>query len=367
MSIFARNFGERVFKIVRIFGNDLRKYTPFSEINAVNRNNVTTLNLRYNPLRNYQSSITSYKVTHSEQNDFFLKSSSLFLSAGILSFFGLEKDDEKESELITTIKRGVLLTQKEEFKKAEQMFHLALKLAQEQQNYDGITFIYDMLANLAYDQEEYQKAEKLFVSVIQRLLSTGVSTTDNKVIHISLKLANIYKIQKDFRKAEEGFKFCKNHLQASVESGKKDEDTVLLWAMALDGYARFLVDAARLPEAFICFQKAYDLCVEINGEENEEIVVLLNDLGTICFIQNDLDKAVSFLKQAIAIGNKLPDMKDFSSVLLNLGTVYMKKGMVEEAKQFYEAAWKNAKRHKNSGVLKEVSSCMDELHHTKTG
>jgi len=79
------------------------------------------------------------------------------------------------------------------------MLHIALKLAQEQQNYDGVTYIYDVLANLAYEQGEYKKAEKLFVSVMQRLLPMGVSKTDNKMIHISLKLANIYKIQKDTR------------------------------------------------------------------------------------------------------------------------------------------------------------------------
>jgi tetratricopeptide repeat protein 19 len=79
------------------------------------------------------------------------------------------------------------------------MLHITLKLAQEQQNYDGVTYIYDLLANLANEQGEYEKAEKLFVSVMQRLLSMGVSQTDNKMIHISLKLANIYKIQKDTR------------------------------------------------------------------------------------------------------------------------------------------------------------------------
>lgn len=94
------------------------------------------------------------------------------------------------------------LLQKGEFKKAEQMLHIALKLAQEQQNYDGVTYIYDLLANLAYEQGEYGKAEKLFLSVMQRLLSVGVPKTDNKVIHISLKLSNIYKIQKDTRYIE---------------------------------------------------------------------------------------------------------------------------------------------------------------------
>ncbi|XP_023711050.1 tetratricopeptide repeat protein 19 homolog, mitochondrial isoform X2 [Cryptotermes secundus] len=255
---------------------------------------------------------------------------------------------------------------KGEFKKAEQMFHVALKLAQEQQNYVAVTHIYDLLANLAYEQGEHEKAEKLFVSVMQRLLSTGTPKTDNKLIHISLKLANIYRIQKDTRKAEEGFKFCASNLQNNIEEGKYDDDTLLLWAMTLDWYARFLVDVNRLPEAFENFKRAYDLCVQINGVNNEEIVILLNDLGTICFVQNDLDNAISYLTQAVTIGNKLPDMEDFGSVLINLGTMYAKKGMMEEAKQLYQDAWKNAKEHNNAQVLKEASSCLDELKSSKT-
>lgn len=169
-----------------------------------------------------------------------------------------------------------------------------------------------------------------------------------------------------YRKAEEGFKFCVSSLESNNEKGGCDEDTLLLWAMALDWYARFLVDMNRLPEAFEHFKKAYDLCVQINGMNNEETVVLLNDLGTICFVQNDLDSAISYLSQAVSIGNKLPEMEDFGSVLINLGTVYMKKGMMKEAKQVYQDAWKNAKKHNNFEVLKEANTCLDELKSSKT-
>lgn len=46
----------------------------------------------------------------------------------ILTWLGFQKDDaEKESELIMTLKRAILCTQREEFQKAEQMLHLALR------------------------------------------------------------------------------------------------------------------------------------------------------------------------------------------------------------------------------------------------
>lgn len=104
----------------------------------------------------------------------------LLLSAGILSMFS--KDEETaEDKLITNIKRSILCIQRGEHHKAEQMLHLALRMAQDLQNKDGITFIFDVMANLAMEQGEYSKAEKLFVTVMQRLLADGYAQHDIKV------------------------------------------------------------------------------------------------------------------------------------------------------------------------------------------
>lgn len=77
------------------------------------------------------------------------------------------------------------------------MLHLALKIAQEEQNHDGVTYVYDVMANLAFETGQHAKAEKLFISVLQRLIAGGYEPNDNKVVHISLKLAKIYEAMKD--------------------------------------------------------------------------------------------------------------------------------------------------------------------------
>lgn len=92
------------------------------------------------------------------------------------------KDEETaEDKLINNIKRSILCIQRGEYQKAEQMLHLALRMAQDLQNKDGITYVYDVMANLAMEQGEYKKAEKLFVSVMQRLLGDGLEQDDIKV------------------------------------------------------------------------------------------------------------------------------------------------------------------------------------------
>ncbi|XP_067001522.2 tetratricopeptide repeat protein 19 homolog, mitochondrial isoform X2 [Anabrus simplex] len=305
-------------------------------------------------------SVPSVNTTEHSCNNLKAKT---FILCGLLSSLGLKKDDETtpESELIMTIKRSILLIQKEEFKKAEQMLHLALKLAQEQQNSQAVTYIYDLMANLAYDTHAFDKAESLFVPVLSHLLASGTPPDDNKVIHISLKLANIYKAKKDYRKADEGFKFCIENLKNKVDAGASDEDTLLLWAMSLDWYARFELDQGHYKEAFSHFKTAYDMSVQVNGPVSEQNVVLLNDLGTVCCLQNDYDGAIKYLTEAVKIGKSLPDMEDFASIYVNLGAVYLKKQMYEEAKHACEAAWKSAKLHNNKEGLGEASICLDEI------
>lgn len=72
------------------------------------------------------------------------------------------------------------------------MLHLALHMAQTIEHFKAITYIFDLMANLAFEMGEYEKAEKLFVTVMQRLISTGTLENDLKIVHMSLKLAKIY-------------------------------------------------------------------------------------------------------------------------------------------------------------------------------
>lgn len=71
------------------------------------------------------------------------------------------------------------------------MLHIALRLAQSLQNEDGITYTYDVMANLAFQVGEYDKAQNLFKTVMQRELAKGTPKDDLKIVHMSLKMAKI--------------------------------------------------------------------------------------------------------------------------------------------------------------------------------
>lgn len=109
----------------------------------------------------------------------------LILPAGLLSFLSPKdpdaEDETPEGKLVMCIKRSILCIQREQYDKAEQMLHLALRMAQDMQNKEGVTFIFDVMANLAMETEQYKKAERLFVTVMQRLLADGCEQDDIKV------------------------------------------------------------------------------------------------------------------------------------------------------------------------------------------
>ncbi|XP_026835720.1 tetratricopeptide repeat protein 19 homolog, mitochondrial isoform X2 [Drosophila erecta] len=98
-----------------------------------------------------------------------------FSAAFTLNLFGGadEKEETPEDKLITTIKRSILCIQREQYDKAEQMLHLALRMAQDIQSKDGITYVFDLMANLAMEREQFKKAEKIFTDVMKRLFADG--------------------------------------------------------------------------------------------------------------------------------------------------------------------------------------------------
>lgn len=274
--------------------------------------------------------------------------------------YGIE-DDEEIPEVIMMIKRSVLLIQKGEFSKAEKMLHLALRQAQTIQHYDAVTYVYDVMANLAFDTGDYRKAEKLFVSVLQRLVSNGATEDDMRVIHISLKMAKVFEHLKEIKKAEQGYKFCIENLKSHIEKDPENEDAILLQGMTFDWYAQMLLSQSRYTEAFNYFLEAYDICKKINGEEHEQTIVLLNDLGTVSYMRGEYDEAVKYLSTATNIGKNLPDMVDLGSIYVNLGNVFLKKGLYDEAKKSCQQGRMIAKNRDDNDSLLEADECLKEI------
>ncbi|XP_076175242.1 tetratricopeptide repeat domain 19 [Ptiloglossa arizonensis] len=308
----------------------------------------------------------TYKMRRHSQKFHEQKNSSrtqVFILSNFFLFNLFDSKEEKDdvSELVMTIKRSILLIQKREFKKAEQMLHIALRLAQTLQHTDGITYVYDVMANLAYDTNDFKKAEKLFVSVLEQLIYKGVSQDDLAFIHVNLKIANIYDKLGDIEKAEIGYKFCLQKLQNRMNTESENTNLLQLLGLNLEWYSTLLYSQSRYTDAIKYLTQAYDICVKLNGEEHEQTVVLLNDLGTINCMIEEYDQAIKYLYEAIEIGKKLPDMIDIGSIHVNLGRTFIMKGLYEEAKKSCNQGKYLAQAKNHDESITEAEECLKRI------
>lgn len=146
-----------------------------------------------------------------------------------------------------------------------------------------------------------------------------------------------------------------------LHNDPKNEDALGLYSLSLDSYARYLLKQGHTQEAFYNFKKSYEMCVKLNGEIFEMNVILLNDMATLSYVHGHVEDALKFLKKAVKIGQHLPDMETFSSVYINLGNIYIKQGMLEEAEKHCIEGMKNAKRHHYEEGKQEANHCLAEI------
>lgn len=139
------------------------------------------------------------------------------------------------------------------------------------------------------------------------------------------------------------------------------EDARALYKTLLNGYAYFQYNLGKLDKAMEFFKRTYELTREIQGEQHEEVVLLLNNLGTIAKHKGNLDEALSYFHEAEKIGKLLPDMKNFSFVYLNLAYCCMEAKLLHEAHKYCQFAEGNAAKQGHQGGLKESEDCIAKV------
>ncbi|XP_053695787.1 tetratricopeptide repeat protein 19 homolog, mitochondrial [Sabethes cyaneus] len=286
----------------------------------------------------------------------------ILTASTFLSWFS-KKDDEDspESKLINTIKMSILNIQREEYKKAEQMLHIALKMAQDLQSKDGITYIYDIMANLAMEVGEFAKAEKLFVNVMQRLFADGFLEDHMKMLHISSKVAHLSQLQGQLDKAVQGFEWTLAKLEEKLKLVGEDTEIRELWGITKNWYAQLLMEMKRFSEAKICFQQAYDAYSEIHGKLTEEGLTILNNLSVACSNLEDYATAEKYLLEAISLAAQIPELTEAGIYRANLGLLYLQQGLLKQATEFCSYAWKYGKHHKHEETVIQANYCLEQI------
>nr|CAG4635470.1 EOG090X06TI [Artemia franciscana] len=281
------------------------------------------------------------------------------VTIGLFSLFStpIGKQEEILEEMV---KRGILEYQKGDAIKAEKLLHVALKTAQDLHDKNGITFIYDLMANIAFDTHNYRKAEKIFRDLIGRLIGDGVDPDHNKIVHVSAKLASIYGMLEENEKAEQGFQFCIDTMNKKIAKGASDEDTLLLTGLCLDWYARYLMGHMKLDEASANFQKAFELCSKVHGLQHDQSLVLLNDMASVLALKGNAAAAEEKMKDVISIGEKIQS-EHMPAFYVNLGSIYMQNKSYEKSRDACAKGVNLAKKMDNKEYIEEAETCLEEL------
>ncbi|XP_075154063.1 tetratricopeptide repeat domain 19 [Haematobia irritans] len=280
-----------------------------------------------------------------------------------LSLFGFSAKEEEtpEDKLITTIKRAVLSINGGKFDKAEQMLHLALRMAQDLQSRDGITYVYDVMGNLALEREQYKKAEKLFTEVMKRLMQDGYAEDNPKILHISLKLANIAQFLDDVNKAMLGFTWTIQKVEECLRKSPEDMDLKELLGLAHYWFGQLHMKINSFEDAKKYLKNAYECFIKIHGTDNEECITILNNLSVACVKLEQLGEAISYIEEALKIVKKTEDGQQEGVLQSNLGLIYLQQGLVDEAKKLCTQAWRLGQSKKDESTIQQAEYCLNEI------
>lgn len=341
----------------------------FTTLGRISR--IFIQNIKNQTTKQYQNNSTTstrciqrIAINYKDRSNGYSSKTSIAPPAGLL--FGLsfsfwtksdEQEETPEDKLIMTIKRSILAIQRKEYDKAEQMLHLALRMAQDLQHKDGVTYVYDILANLAMERGHFKNAEKLFTDVMKRLFANGESEDSLKILHMSSKIAHMAHLQENFEKATQGFKWTLEKLRKLPDS----EDIKEILALTCDWYGQLLIEQQKFAEAKRYFQEAFDLFLEKYGETYSELVPILNNISVASLALDDTKSAREYLKKALNLIKKIPEATTEGVLHANLGLVYLQDGLMEQAKSTCVYAYKLGKKMNDADSVEQASYCLDEI------
>ncbi|XP_072425757.1 tetratricopeptide repeat protein 19, mitochondrial isoform X1 [Chiloscyllium punctatum] len=291
--------------------------------------------------------------------------------AAIQLFSRRESEQENpEDEIILLIKKAKMSAMMGELEDADHYLHQALKLAQQSQNNQAVTYTFIQMANLAFLRGDLLNAEKLFKAAMSQLLQSGTSEDDNAMIEMSLKLCNIYVSTEQHSLAVEGYKWCIETLEEKVQrekdvpevsiSAAEKANTRLLLGMCLDSCARYMTSQKQLVLAESLYQQALAISQQVQGETHPQTIVLMNDLATVLDMTGHQDRAYEYATRASNLARETSH-PDQCVILSNLARVLMHRGDYHEARCVYEEALTLAESSADKPIIQHIRNGMEEL------
>jgi len=256
--------------------------------------------------------------------------------------------------------KRISCTQSGEYEKAEKLFHIGLRMASDMQHQNAITYILDLMANLALQTKDYEKAERLFVNVMQRLMGLkGATETDDAIVEMALKVATIHAQTGQHDKAEMGYNFCLL-TQSSKLKEESDDNTTALYGMCCDAYGQYLLDRGRVKAAKGQFEAGLEASARVYGEGSEQWLAMANGLATCYSMDGMTSQADELFEKTVGLARKLPS-DNLSSYLVNSGLHQVQRAAFGPAGRLCQEAFALARRHHDAQVLEQSVNCLRKV------
>jgi CHAT domain-containing protein len=229
--------------------------------------------------------------------------------------------DDINSQFISDVAqaRGMLESDKKEYRKAATAFHNVLRLARQQNQPFRETLALGNLGDVAMQEEHYDEAIEWFRLAMQRAQAVGSLSS------LSTTFGNMgwnYSVVGDFENAEEFFRSAIKH---AAETGQAADRIYWMIALASNVYYR----THRYSEAEKLALQAWDLAK--TGDDQLTRTTCLNTLSEIALATGRLGEAALFNRQAIEIENSGGDRFGINSTQLLAGRVATAKKSYQEA------------------------------------
>lgn len=232
-------------------------------------------------------------------------------------------------------------------------------MAQTVKNQLAETYIFDLMGNLAYESNDLEKAEKLFVTVIQRLMELEKAAEDDiRLLHISTKIAHIAYLKNDLEKAMLGYEYVLEKIEKT--DYLKDDNLYELWGLVKNFLGQAYISMKQHEKARLALLDALKIFQKFKEEVSEDGMILLNNLSVCHAELKEFVKAEKYLLQAIEIAKQLK-LEDISPYQVNLGMLYIKQKLIEKAQVSCRAAWQVAKKYENKDALEGAEKCLDQV------
>lgn len=139
-----------------------------------------------------------------------------------------------------------------------------------------------------------------------------------------------------------------------------DENMYELWGLVKNFLGQAYISLHENEKAKQALLDAQKIFIKFKEEASEDGMILLNNLSVCHAELKEYKAAEMYLKKAIEIGKELK-LPDISAYQVNLGMLYIKQKLIEQAQVACRGAWQLAKKCENEEAVKGAEYCLDQV------